>query len=112
MDDGKRLWLIDWEYGGFGTAMFDLANIASNNQLTEKAEREMLEDYFERPPDEAMLRSFYAMKTASALREAVWGMVSEIHLAAPGVDYVAYAHDYLTRYERMLADYNSKFGLT
>ena len=37
MDDGKRLWLIDWEYGGFGTAMFDLANIASNNQFTEKA---------------------------------------------------------------------------
>ena len=34
MDDGKRLWLIDWEYGGFGTAMFDLANIASNNQFT------------------------------------------------------------------------------
>ena len=52
------------------------------------------------------------MKTASALREAVWGMVSEIHLNAPGVDYVAYAHEYLTRYERMLADYNSKFGLT
>jgi thiamine kinase-like enzyme len=112
MDDGMRLWLIDWEYGGFGTAMFDLANIASNNQLTEKAEREMLEDYFERPPDEATLRSFYAMKTASALREAVWGMVSEIHLNAPGVDYVAYAKEYLERYERMLADYNSKFGLT
>ena len=112
MDDGKRLWLIDWEYGGFGTAMFDLANIASNNQFTEKAEREMLENYFEHAPDEALLRSFYAMKTASALREAVWGMVSEIHLNAPGVDYVAYAKEYLTRYERMLADYNSKFGLT
>ena len=30
IDDGKRLWLIDWEYGGFGTAMFDLANLSSN----------------------------------------------------------------------------------
>src|SRR5437868_461105 len=29
LDDGKRLWLIDWEYGGFGTAMFDLANLSS-----------------------------------------------------------------------------------
>ncbi len=28
MDDGRRLWLIDWEYGGFGTAMFDLANLS------------------------------------------------------------------------------------
>ncbi len=112
MDDGQRLWLIDWEYGGFGTAMFDLANIASNNQFGEEAERELLMRYFERIPDEALLRSFYAMKTASALREAVWGMVSEIHLNAPGVDYVAYAREYLSRYENVLADYNSKFGKT
>jgi thiamine kinase-like enzyme len=28
--DGNRLWLIDFEYAGFGTAMFDLAGIASN----------------------------------------------------------------------------------
>jgi thiamine kinase-like enzyme len=110
MDDGKRLWLIDWEYGGFGTAMFDLSNIASNNQFSEKAELELIRRYFERVPDQALLRAFHAMKTASALREAVWGMVSEIHLNAPGVDYVAYAREYLGRYERILADYNSKFG--
>ena len=28
IDDGRRLWLIDWEYAGFDTAMFDLANLA------------------------------------------------------------------------------------
>jgi thiamine kinase-like enzyme len=112
MDDGKRLWLIDWEYGGFGTAMFDLANIASNNQFTETAEHDLLAQYFDRAPDQATLRSFYAMKTASALREAIWGMVSEIHLNAPGVDYVVYAQEYLTRYERVLNDYNTKFGNT
>ncbi len=111
MDDGRRLWLIDWEYGGFGTAMFDLANIASNNQFDAQAEHDLLAQYFERKPDLATLRSFYAMKTASALREAVWGMVSEIHLNAPGVDYVAYAQEYLARYSRVLADYNSKFGM-
>jgi thiamine kinase-like enzyme len=110
MDDGTRLWLIDWEYGGFGTAMFDLANIASNNQFSEMAEHQLLEQYFERAPDEALLRAFYAMKTASALREAVWGMVSEIYLAAPGVDYVAYARDYLARYEQVLSDYEERFG--
>ena len=112
MHDGTRLWLIDWEYGGFGTAMFDLANIASNNQFDERAEQDLLTAYFDRVPDAALLRSFYAMKTASALREATWGMVSEIHLNAPGVDYVAYAREYLARYERVLADYNSKFGST
>jgi thiamine kinase-like enzyme len=110
MDDGKRLWLIDWEYGAFGTAMFDLANIASNNSFDEAGEVALLEAYFGRRPEESLLRAFYAMKVASALREAVWGMVSELHLNAPGVDYVAYAAEYLGRYEKVLAQYNAKFG--
>ena len=53
MDDGKRLWLIDWEYGAFGTAMFDLANIASNNSFRTAEEAALLEIYFEKAPDEA-----------------------------------------------------------
>jgi thiamine kinase-like enzyme len=110
MDDGERLWLIDWEYAGFGTAMFDLAGLASNNQFTEDQERAMLAQYFERAPDEALLRAFYAMKAAAALREALWGMVSEIHLPHTGIDYIAYAKEYLGRYDRVLARYRDKFG--
>jgi hypothetical protein len=50
------------------------------------------------------------MKAASAMREAVWGMVSELHLNAPGVDYVAYAAEYLGRFEAVYAAYLSNFG--
>ena len=110
MDDGKRLWLIDWEYGAFGTAMFDLSNIASNNSFTEPGEMQLLESYFGRRPDAALLCAFYAMKAASALREAMWGMVSELHLNAPGVDYIAYAAEYLGRFDRVYKDYTDKFG--
>lgn len=112
MDDGERLWLIDWEYGGFGTAMFDLANIAANNSLDETQERQLLEIYFDRTPDETTLRAFDAMKTASALREAMWGMVSELHLNAPGVDYAAHADEYLGRYERALKTFQDRYGTT
>jgi thiamine kinase-like enzyme len=110
MDDGRRLWLIDWEYGAFGTAMFDLANIASNNSFDEAGERVILETYFEKSPPPSIERAFYAMKAASAMREAVWGMVSELHLNAPGVDYVAYAAEYLGRFESVYAAYLSNFG--
>ena len=110
MDDGKRLWIIDWEYGAFGTAMFDLANIAANNSFEQDGEMQILEVYFSKKPDEALLRAFYAMKAASALREAMWGMVSELHLSAPGADYPAHAAEYLGRFERVYADYISKFG--
>jgi thiamine kinase-like enzyme len=109
MDDGRRLWLIDWEYGAFGTAMFDLANLAANNSFDADDEQQMLAQYFGRV-DQATERAFYAMKVAAALREAMWGMVSELHLNAPGVDYVAYAAEYLGRFERVHADYLARFG--
>ena len=37
LDDGERLWLIDWEYGGFNSPLFDLAGLASNNGLERNA---------------------------------------------------------------------------
>ncbi|MGH6943572.1 MAG: choline/ethanolamine kinase family protein, partial [Geminicoccaceae bacterium] len=32
IDDGEVLWLVDWEYGGFNSALFDLGSLASNNE--------------------------------------------------------------------------------
>jgi thiamine kinase-like enzyme len=109
MDDGKRLWLIDWEYGAFGTAMFDLANIAAANSFEENLETQMLYQYFGSTPNLATLRAYHAMKVAAALREAMWGMISELHLKAPGVDYVAYAAEYLSRFESILKNYETRF---
>jgi len=110
LDDGRRLWLIDWEYGAFGTAMFDLASIAANNSFDAAGEKLILETYFGKEPPESLWRAFHAMKAASALREAVWGMVSELYLAAPGVDYVAYAKEYLGRFEKVHAAYVADYG--
>lgn len=110
MDDGKRLWLIDWEYGAFGTAMFDLANIAAANSFDEKLEDQMLRAYFGKAPDAALTRAYYAMKVAAALREAMWGMISELFLAAPGVDYVAYAAEYIGRFEAIHTAYLKDFS--
>jgi len=110
IDDGKRLWLIDWEYGGFGTAMFDLANLAANGRFSPADDRLLLEAYFRQPVRDEVQRSFDAMKVASALREAVWAMVSAIHLAVPGVDYRAHVVDYLARTETALARYAERHG--
>ena len=97
MDDGQRLWLIDWEYGGFGTALFDLANLSSNGNFDSAEDTELLRSYFAGRVDDDLRRAFRAMKAASALREALWAMVSDVHLRTPGVDYQAHARDYLAR---------------
>lgn len=35
IDNGSRLWIIDWNYAGFNFLLFALANLASNNQFGE-----------------------------------------------------------------------------
>ncbi len=103
LDDGTRLWLIDWEYGGFGTAMFDLANLSSNGGFDAAQDAALLHAYFEGRVTDDLRHAFDAMKAASALREALWAMVSDVHLKTPGVDYAAHARDYLRRFEQLMA---------
>ena len=111
LDDGNRLWLIDFEYAGFNTAMFDLAGVASNAGMSDEESFAFLTAYFMKEPDEAIRRSHAAMQCASLLREAMWSMVSELYLDAPGIDYVAYTEENLTRLEAALENYRTKYGI-
>lgn len=95
LDDGKRLWLIDWDYAGFNSPLFDLGGLASNNQLSEAQENWLLEAYFEQPVTAELLHRYSAMKCASLLRETMWSMVSEIH-SDLAFDYAAYTAENLT----------------
>ncbi|NIA68349.1 phosphotransferase [Pelagibius litoralis] len=99
LDDGRRLWLIDWDYAGFGSPLFDLANLATNCGLDEKLERHLLESYFEAPATDALYRRFAAMKCASLLRETLWSMVSEIH-SSLDFDYAGYTVENRARFAR------------
>ncbi len=106
LDDGRRLWLIDWEYAGFNTPLFDLGGLASNNGLGGEEERHMLELYFGRPVGAALFRRYFAMKTAAILREAMWSMVSEF-TSTLDVDYAAYTARALARFRAVLSDYRN-----
>lgn len=110
IDDGIRLWLIDYEYAGLGTAMFDLANLSSNNNFSPEQATMLLTAYFGRTPEDAISRSHAAMECASLLREALWSLVSVEHLDRPGVDYRAYAAENLAKLEAALKTYHSRFG--
>jgi len=105
LDDGNRLWLIDWEYGGFNTPLFDLAGLASNNELSEVQERAMLEQYFESAAD-LHWQAYQALKCTSLMRETLWSMTSEIH-SNLDFDYTAYTAENWQRYSDALQNYNN-----
>ena len=110
LDDGNRLWLIDYEYAGFGTALFDLAGAASNAGMEAEETDRLLRAYFGETPAPPLRRAFDAMQCTSLLREAMWAMVSDLHLAAPGADYKAYARENLARLDAALTQYHSVHG--
>ncbi len=98
IDAGDRLWIVDWDYAGFGSPLFDLANLASNNGFDEESERRLLEAYYGSPPDDGLMSRYGAMKCASLMREAMWSMTSEIH-SDLDFDYVAYTERNMERFE-------------
>jgi thiamine kinase-like enzyme len=104
IDDGRRLWLIDWDYAGFNSPLFDLANLASNNEYSENLEKQLLEMYFEKTVSADLWKRYFAMKCASLLREAMWSMASEIH-STLDFDYVQYTTENLVRFEKTYANF-------
>ncbi len=102
LDDGQRLWLIDWDYAGFNSPLFDLGGLASNNGLNAAQEQEMLALYYGAPPDAGLLHRYHAMKCASLMREVMWSMVSE-DISELDVDYAGYTAENLKRFTRAYA---------
>ncbi|MFN8829250.1 MAG: phosphotransferase [Labrys sp. (in: a-proteobacteria)] len=101
LDDGRRLWLVDWDYAGFNSPLFDLGGLASNAEMPADDAERVLEAYFGRPVDDGLRRSAAAMTAASLLRETMWSMISEIH-SSLDFDYAAYTAENLKRYEAAL----------
>ena len=99
IDAGERMWLIDWDYGGYNTPYFDLANLSSNNELSFDQEEWMLETYHQKPATDKMRRNLAAMKCVSLLRETLWSLVSEIH-STLDFDYEEYTGKNWDRFQR------------
>lgn len=76
-DDRKDVWLIDWDYGGFGHPMFDIAAVGANADADEETEQEILRLYYGRV-DHELWKEYVTFKIIINLREYMWGMVQEV----------------------------------
>lgn len=98
IDDGRRIWLVDWEYAGVGHPLFDLANVSSNAELDGHLEGRLLATY--RGTEEADPRDLAEMrifKAVSLLREALWGAIQSV-ASDIDFDYRSYASRYLAAF--------------
>jgi thiamine kinase-like enzyme len=102
IDDGHRLWLIDWEYSGLNSVFFDLGGAASNAAMDAAETDALLAAYFGRDPAPADRRAIAVAQAQSLLRETVWSMTSERH-STLDFDFAAYTEKNLHRFEAAFA---------
>jgi thiamine kinase-like enzyme len=96
LDDGKKIWIIDWEYAGNGNPFFDLGNLAVNLELNETACQLLLELYFGYS-DLKLEAQLNLMRLASDLREAFWGFLQS-GISTLEFDFIEYGNKHLERF--------------
>ncbi len=102
IDDGERIWIVDWEYAGMGNRFFDLGNLSINNDFDDDQDRLLLEQSLDqpRPGDLALLK---LMRIASDLREGMWGLVQS-RLSDLDFDFTGYSQHHLERLRQGASD--------
>lgn len=75
LDDGERLWLLDWEFAGRGDGLYDLATAAFAGGYNDDEAARLLGDYgLDRLSDRAALTD---MKWVVLFFEAAWSLVMD-----------------------------------
>ena len=76
IDDGQRLWLIDWEYAGRGDPAVDLAFVAMNFDLSLRQIRHLVDSHGGHIPSSKVV----ALIPVAALRDILWCLAEvELH---------------------------------
>jgi thiamine kinase-like enzyme len=102
-DAGDTVLLVDWEYAGMGHPLFDLGNLAVNNEFDEPAEDRLLASYHGGEPTHAQRAALKLMRLMSDAREAAWGVVQGV-ISELDFDFARYASDHFDRLSAGAAD--------
>jgi thiamine kinase-like enzyme len=90
LDDGARMWIVDWEYSGMNDPMWDLGDLSVEAGMDEAQEEAMLSAYFgaeARPADRGRM---VAAKAMCDLLWTLWGLI-QLSDGNPADDFRAYA---------------------
>jgi thiamine kinase-like enzyme len=101
-EPGQAL-LVDWEYAGMGHRMFDLGNLAVNNEFDEAAEERLLIAYYGGDPTPGRRAALKLMRIMSDAREAAWGVVQGA-ISELQFDFAAYAGEHFARLAQAARD--------
>jgi len=83
IDDGRRLWLIDYEYSGNNDPTFELGNTCQEMQFTDKQISEVCAGYF----GEATPNMIARMKLNMIMSDVGWGLWAAIQARISTIEF-------------------------
>ena len=102
MDDGRQLWLIDYEYAGNNDPCFELGNIASEAHLSHDRLAELVGCYFGRESDAMVARA----RLFAVMSNYGWTLWAAIQDSVSPVDFDFWSWG-LEKYDRAVAEFAS-----
>ena len=103
LDDGQRMWLVDWEYAGMADPLWDVASLALEAGFDAGQEAELTAAYFGGEPAAGQRGRLAVYKVMSDLLWMLWGLNQ--HAAKnPADDFLAYANRRLHRCRAQMAE--------
>ena len=99
LDDGARMWVVDWEYSGMNDPLWDLGDVSVEAGFDEDQDREMMAAYCGGEPPAAVYGRMVIYKAMCDLLWTLWGLIQFAN-KNPVDDFWAYS---LKRFERCKA---------
>ncbi|MBY6142121.1 phosphotransferase family protein [Leisingera daeponensis] len=101
LDNGDRMWIVDFEYSGMNDALWDLGDLSVEAGMTEAQEREMLTAYLGSPPGAAHYGRMVIYKAMCDLLWTLWGLIQHAD-GNPAEDFWAYATNRFARCKTLM----------
>lgn len=102
LDDGQRIWIVDWEYSGINDPMWDLGDLSVEGEFDQAMDQRLLTAYFNgsvHPFDAGRMVIYKAM---CDLLWTLWGLIQHAD-GNPVEDFWAYAVGRFERCRRLMA---------
>jgi thiamine kinase-like enzyme len=102
IDDGERMWILDWEYSGMNDPIWDLGDLSVEAGLDHAQDVEMMEAYVGGAVSAAVFGRMVIYKAMCDLLWTLWGLIQYAH-GNTVEDFWAYATARFDRCQRLMA---------
>ena len=103
LDNGERMWIVDWEYSGMNDPLWDLGDLSVEGEFGPVHDDEMINAYFGGAPADADYGKVIVYKAMCDLLWTLWGLIQFAN-KNPVDDFWAYSTGRFERCKALMAD--------